>query len=57
MGPGGGLGRWNAPYVSGKSVEIQRSQIDELFRSLQSGEELEEAERRTCFPFYIAVIL
>ena len=40
-------GRWSAPYVSGKSMEVQRSQIDELFRSLQSGEELEETERRT----------
>jgi SWI/SNF-related matrix-associated actin-dependent regulator of chromatin subfamily A3 len=36
--------RWNAPAVSGKSVEVQRSQVDELFRSLRSGDELAETE-------------
>lgn len=37
-------GRWNTPIVSGKSVEVQRSQVDELFKSLKSGEELAETE-------------
>ncbi|THH02609.1 hypothetical protein EW026_g285 [Hermanssonia centrifuga] len=42
-GPGGSnTGRWNT--VSGKSVEVQRSQVDELFKSLRDGDELEETE-------------
>ncbi|KAJ7102102.1 SNF2 family N-terminal domain-containing protein [Mycena belliarum] len=36
--------RWSTPQVSGKSVEVQRSQVDDLFKSLQSGEELLETE-------------
>ncbi|KAL6310167.1 SNF2 family N-terminal domain-containing protein [Sparassis latifolia] len=45
LGPGGSsVGRWNAGSVSGKSVEVQRSQVDELFKSLRDGEELEETE-------------
>ncbi|KAF5374992.1 hypothetical protein D9758_000446 [Tetrapyrgos nigripes] len=36
--------RWTAPAVSGKSVEVQRSQVDELFKSLKSGDELPETE-------------
>lgn len=44
-GPGGSnMGRWAGPGVSGKSVEIQRSQVDELFKSLRDGEELQETE-------------
>ncbi|TFK56558.1 hypothetical protein OE88DRAFT_1649913 [Heliocybe sulcata] len=44
-GPGGSnMGRWSAPAVSGKSVEVQRSQIDELFKSLKSGDELAETQ-------------
>ncbi|KAH9937252.1 P-loop containing nucleoside triphosphate hydrolase protein [Fomitopsis serialis] len=44
-GPGGSnMGRWAAPGVPGKSVEIQRSQVDELFKSLQDGEELQETD-------------
>ncbi|TFY59845.1 hypothetical protein EVJ58_g5522 [Rhodofomes roseus] len=44
-GPGGNnMGRWAAPGVSGKSVEIQRSQVDELFKSLRDGDELQETE-------------
>ncbi|KAJ3535904.1 hypothetical protein NM688_g6913 [Phlebia brevispora] len=43
MGPGGSnTPRWNT--VSGKSVEVQRSQVDELFKSLRDGEELLETE-------------
>lgn len=38
------VGRWNTPVVSGKSVEVQRSQVDELFKSLKSGDELAETE-------------
>jgi hypothetical protein len=30
--------------VSGKTLEVQRSQIDELFKSLKSGDELAETE-------------
>ncbi|KAH9898181.1 SNF2 family N-terminal domain-containing protein [Cubamyces lactineus] len=45
MGPGGNSYRsWSSPAVSGKSVEVQRSQVDELFRSLKGGDELEEAD-------------
>ena len=45
MGPGGNTAaRWN--QVSGKSVEVQRSQVDELFKSLRDGDELEETEAR-----------
>jgi SWI/SNF-related matrix-associated actin-dependent regulator of chromatin subfamily A3 len=43
-GPGGNSPRWNAPMVSGKTLEVQRSQIDELFKSLKSGDELAETE-------------
>ncbi|KAI0961971.1 hypothetical protein AcV7_000926 [Taiwanofungus camphoratus] len=45
VGPGGSSsGRWTTPAVAGKSVEVQRSQVDELFKSLKSGDELEETE-------------
>ena len=50
-GPGGNsAGRWNA---MGKSVEIQRSQVDELFKSMKDGDELPETEPRmfTYFEF------
>lgn len=47
VGPGGSSsGRWTTPAVAGKSVEVQRSQVDELFKSLKSGDELEETESR-----------
>ncbi len=47
-GPGGSnTGRWNT--VSGKSIEVQRSQVDELFKSLRDGDELEETDARTCY--------
>ncbi|KAF7320309.1 SNF2 family DNA-dependent ATPase [Mycena kentingensis (nom. inval.)] len=36
--------RWAAPQVSGKSVEVQRSQVDEVFKSLKGGDELTETE-------------
>ncbi|TFY83401.1 hypothetical protein EWM64_g616 [Hericium alpestre] len=44
-GPGGSSqGKWTAQAVSGKSVEVQRSQVDDLFKSLRGGDELEETE-------------
>lgn len=46
---GGSVGRWNT--VSGKSVEVQRSQVDELFKSLKDGDELPETEPRTFTTF------
>ncbi|KAG5647573.1 hypothetical protein DXG03_008926 [Asterophora parasitica] len=36
--------RWTTPAMTGKSVEVQRSQVDELFQSLKDGEELAETE-------------
>ncbi|KAJ7071194.1 SNF2 family N-terminal domain-containing protein [Mycena amicta] len=36
--------RWTTPQVSGKSVEVQRSQVDEVFKSLKGGDELAETE-------------
>ena len=50
MGSGGNtISRWSAPAVSGRSVEIQRSQVDELFRSLKGGDDFEEAVPRARF--------
>lgn len=37
-----GSNRWSTPVVTGRSVEIQRSQADEVFKCLRSGEELKE---------------
>lgn len=43
-GPGVG-NRWNhGAVVQGKSVEVQRNQADELFKNLETGEELAETE-------------
>ncbi|KAF8222127.1 hypothetical protein L208DRAFT_1413871 [Tricholoma matsutake] len=36
--------RWSTPAMTGKSVEVQRSQVDELFKSLKDGDELVETE-------------
>ncbi|KAG8898849.1 hypothetical protein FRB99_007122 [Tulasnella sp. 403] len=42
---GGASGsRWSQQAVAGKSVEVQRSQVDEVFNSLRSGEDLPETE-------------
>lgn len=41
--------RWTQPAVSGKSVEVQRSQVDELFQSLKTGDELAETEPGASF--------
>lgn len=38
--------QWTPPAVSGKSVEVQRSQVDELFKSLRDGDDLQETEGR-----------
>jgi hypothetical protein len=41
--------RW-VPQISGKSMEVQRSQVEELFKSLQSGDDLPECDPRVfCF--------
>ena len=42
--PGNMINRWSTPAISGKSVEVQRSQVDELFKSLKTGDELAETE-------------
>ncbi|EJD03691.1 uncharacterized protein FOMMEDRAFT_19080 [Fomitiporia mediterranea MF3/22] len=39
-----GGGGWSSPAVSGKSVEVQRSQVDEVFKNMRSEDELEETE-------------
>jgi len=44
--PGNNVSRWSTPAVSGKSVEVQRNQVDDLFRSLKSGDELTETQPR-----------
>jgi SWI/SNF-related matrix-associated actin-dependent regulator of chromatin subfamily A3 len=57
QGPGS---RWGSPTVNGKSVEVQRSQAEELFKSLRSGDELEETEpctwcRYACNEFLLTI--
>ncbi|KIJ45051.1 hypothetical protein M422DRAFT_29907 [Sphaerobolus stellatus SS14] len=39
---GFGANRWSGTAPNGKSVEIQRNQVDQVFHSLKSGDELEE---------------
>ena len=47
-GPGlNTFSKWSAPAVAGRSIEVQRSQVDELFKSLKGGDELEEATPRS----------
>jgi SWI/SNF-related matrix-associated actin-dependent regulator of chromatin subfamily A3 len=46
--------RWSTPAVSGKSVEVQRSQVDEVFKSLKSGDELAETEPSKCYCAYLS---
>ncbi|KAI9513071.1 SNF2 family N-terminal domain-containing protein [Russula earlei] len=43
-GPGGNSSRWPTPTASGKTVEVQRAQVDELFKNLGGDEEFEETE-------------
>jgi SWI/SNF-related matrix-associated actin-dependent regulator of chromatin subfamily A3 len=43
-GPGVQNSRWAHANVNAKSVEVQRNQADELFKHLQTGEELPETE-------------
>lgn len=43
--------RWSTPAMAGKSVEVQRSQVDELFKSLKDGDELVETEPSA--PYFI----
>ena len=42
--PSSSANRWSAPGVTSKSVEVQRSQVDDVFKSLKNGEELQETE-------------
>ena len=44
--PGSNSSRWSTPTAPGKTVEVQRAQVDELFKNLRGGEELEETEPR-----------
>ena len=52
-GPGGN--RWNAPAVAGKSVEVQRSQVDDLFKSMIDQDNLAEFDPGECF--FISMVL
>ncbi|KAF9502489.1 hypothetical protein BDN71DRAFT_1438114 [Pleurotus eryngii] len=38
------VGRWGSPSVAAKSVEVQRSQVEELFKSMKDGDELVETD-------------
>ncbi|KAK0464993.1 SNF2 family N-terminal domain-containing protein [Desarmillaria tabescens] len=42
--PPGANGRWSTATPAGKSVEVQRSQVDELFKNMKSGADLAEME-------------
>ncbi|KAG5636369.1 hypothetical protein H0H81_008287 [Sphagnurus paluster] len=42
--PNNNMSRWTTPTMTGKSVEVQRSQVDELFKSMKDGDELAETE-------------
>ena len=48
-----GQSRWTT-QVSGKSVEVQRNQAEELFKSLQSGDDLPEHDPREYSCFYLS---
>ncbi|KAF8634441.1 hypothetical protein AX15_000890 [Amanita polypyramis BW_CC] len=43
-GPSNNSSRWCAPSMSSRSVEMQRSQVEEVFKSLRDGDELVETE-------------
>ena len=50
--------RWGTPAVNAKSVEVQRSQVDELFRSLKDdSDELIEMDPRTCVQSLLVVLV
>lgn len=34
--------RWSAPSVTGKTLEVQRSQVEELYKNIHNGDELPE---------------
>jgi len=40
--------RWTTPIITGKNVDIQRSQVDELFKSLKDEDGLIETEPCAC---------
>lgn len=45
--------RWTQPAIAGKSVEVQRSQMDDLFKSLRSGDELQETAPGSCIDVFL----
>lgn len=51
--PGPGGNKWSTPVIAGKSMEVQRSQVDEVFKSLKDGEELEETEPSRLSVIYV----
>lgn len=40
--------RWTTPIINGKNIDVQRSQVDELFKSLKDEDGLVETEPCTC---------
>ncbi|KAJ3989558.1 SNF2 family N-terminal domain-containing protein [Lentinula detonsa] len=42
--PSNNASRWTTSQVSAKSVEVQRSQVDEVFKSIKGGDQLPETE-------------
>ncbi|KAF9270038.1 hypothetical protein L218DRAFT_888354 [Marasmius fiardii PR-910] len=46
--------RWTAPVVNSKSVEVQRSQLDNVFETMKGNEDLAETEPapEICTPLY-----
>ena len=39
--------RWTTPAINGKNIDVQRSQVDELFKSLKDEDGLVETEPST----------
>ena len=44
----------NTPQVPSKSVEIQRSQVEDVFQKLRSEDDLKETSPGACLMIYIA---
>ena len=40
--------RWTTPVINGKNIDVQRSQVDELFKNLKDEDGLVETEPSTC---------
>lgn len=47
MGYPSNVSRWTTSQVAAKSVEVQRSQVDEVFKSIKAGDQLHETEAGT----------